>query len=744
MTFGEYTFEGEMNLTPFFELSYVEDEFTFIDGEPQLFPDVPALNPFNICNPEGFGVDCGLATDALYTNPNYLAQFANRWGGLCANFGIPPAFCTPGIFGLHYGPIGPAPTTPIVSVRGDRNRVDRYLEQYRYVVGVGGDLPMLNIRDYRDWTFELSFVHTRSDGTASRPGIREDRLDLALGNYSANGVPCENSTEEPMAFDTAEGCVPVNLFARSLYQPIVGDFATSAERDYLFDTRDFATEYRQTVVSYYMTGSLLELPAGAVTAGVGVEFREDQITSTPDHVARDGLMWGFFSDAGASGEKYTQELFTEVEFPLLANLPAATELTLNVSARWTDDQYHGSDWTGSAKIGWRPIDSLLIRATAGTSYRAPNLRELFLGGLSGFLGVFDPCLVPDEAINDLTDEYDSSLDRREQHVLDNCRANGVDPTTAHNNGFNVYSVEVLGRGSLVQSPIEGGPPPSKLPEEKSESMTAGFAWEQPFTNAFQLTLGANYYQIKVDDTIIEPSSSLIVNNCYFSLTGDSAFCSRIRRAPTGPDGSPLIDFLDIGHISRDNETVRGVDFNLAFDQTLTIFDRPVELGIDLTAHRTIERTTLYVDHETEDFDEFQREWYFTELRGQANVRLDYDRWRVAWLARYVSDVDQEAAGIDEFSQALTGFGDTCLGPPDDLLCRDVGFASSYMVHSASVWYRGDSWLVGVGASNVFDKSPPQVDPTEVFAANNTPLGAGYDLLGRTYFMNLSLRFFEGK
>ena len=38
----------------------------------------------------------------------------------------------------------------------------------------------------------------------------------------------------PMAFDTAAGCVPVNLFARSLMGSVVGDFETQAERDYLF------------------------------------------------------------------------------------------------------------------------------------------------------------------------------------------------------------------------------------------------------------------------------------------------------------------------------------------------------------------------------------------------------------------------------------------------------------------------------------------------------------------------------
>lgn len=738
MLMGEYTLEGEMNLTPFFELGYVEDDYENLGDEAQMFQEVPARNPYNLCNPEGFGVDCGLANDAFFTNPNYLEQFANRWGGLCAVFGIPLQFCTPAVFGLLSGPIGPQPTTPILTIRGDRGDVFRYLEQYRYVAGVTGDLPMLNIGQLSDWSFEFAYVHTRSDGTARRPGIREDRLLLSLGAYSLNHVPCENSTETPMAFDTAPGCVPVNLFARSLYDSHVGDFATEAERDYLFDNRDFATEYRQIVVSYYMTGTLFELPAGAVSAGFGTEYRLDQITSRPDHVARDGLFWGFFSDGGAEGEKYIQEAFGEVELPILAGQIAASELTTNFSARWTKDQYGGSAWTGSAKVAYRPIDSLLIRATGGTSFRAPNLRELFLRAQTGFLGVFDPCLLPGAAINDITGEYDPTLDDREPHLLENCRANGVDPLTAHNNGFNTFSVEVAAGGAL------------DLKEETSESITAGFAWEQPFTNAFDLTLGANYYQIEIDNTIIEPSAQYIVNDCYYSLTGTSPFCSRIFRGELESDGrGPFIVYLDRGFINRDNETVRGVDFNMSFDTTFTVFDRPFELGVDINAHRVIERSTLFVDDEgIPDFNEFQREWYFAEYRGQSSVRLDYDRWRVSWGTRYVSKGRQDQVFRDPFSDIYdsggTGwFGDTCLGPPDDLLCRDVGDAPSYLIHSLSGWYSGDTWSVGFGASNLFDKAPPQVNPDEgPTKIKNTPIGAGYDLSGRTLFLSAQIRMFH--
>ena len=736
MAYGEYTIEGEMNLTPFFELSYVQSEYSNEGRVGQLFPWVPARNPFNICNPEGAGVDCGLAYDALMLNPDYVRLFADYYTRTANCFGVPYQFCSPAVFGLLSGPIGPARSRPVISVAGDRNKVFRDLDQLRYVVGVGGDLPMLNIASLSDWTFEFAYVHTFSDGTARRPGIREDRLELALGDYSTTNTPCENDTDTELAADAAPGCVPVNLFAPSLYTPLIGDFATKAERDYVFDDRDFATEYRQTVVNYYMTGTLFEMPAGAVAAGFGVEWRKDEIASKPDHVARDGLFWGYFADGGAVGDKTIQEAFGEVELPLLAGQIAATELTLNLSTRWTKDEYGGTAWTGSGKLAYRPIDSLLIRATGGTSFRAPNLRELFLQDQTGFLTLSDVCLVPNAALDELTDEYDPTLDTRPPYVLDNCRANGVDPTLHHNNGFNSYSVEVAAGGAL------------DLHEETSESITAGFAWEQPFTNAFDMTLGASYYQVEIDNTIIEPGAQFILNDCYWSETGNSPFCGRIRRAPLGENTAPFIDYVHRGFINRDNETVRGVDFNLTFDTTFTAFDRPFALGMDLNLHRVIERSTLDVDDEgVPDFNEFQREWHFAEYRGQGNVRLDYDRWRVSWSIQYISDGLRDPRFSPAFSDIYDSGGtgwisDTCLGPPDDLLCKDVDFAPSYVMHSVSGWYSADTWSIGVGSSNVFDKAPPEIDDSLWFARKNVPLGAGYDLQGRTWFVSASIRLFH--
>ena len=124
----------------------------------------------------------------------------------------------------------------------------------------------------------------------------------------------------------------------------------------------------------------------------------------------------------------------------------------------------------------------------------------------------------------------------------------------------------------------------------------------------------------------------------------------------------------------------------------------------------------------------------------ASFRADVGDWRWTWQTRYISDIEQDVDGIDEFDD-VTGIADTCLGPANgDELCRDVGFADDYYVHSTSIYYYGDVWTIGGGVRNVFDDEPPQVDSSEVFSIRNTPIGVGYDLNGRTYFLNIAANF----
>jgi iron complex outermembrane receptor protein len=202
-----------------------------------------------------------------------------------------------------------------VSVAGDRNSVEATYKNARFVAGLTGDMPSMDIGTLSNWSFDVYASYSKSKGESHRSGIREDRLNLALGVYSSidsdgdgmldDAIPCENNIGAVLDPGVNESsCVPVDMYAESLFvRGGVGDFATEAERNYLFDDRDFDTEYEQTILSGSMGGSVFEMPSGSVLMSLGFEYRKDEINSMPDAVARDGLFFGYFSDGGAVGSK---------------------------------------------------------------------------------------------------------------------------------------------------------------------------------------------------------------------------------------------------------------------------------------------------------------------------------------------------------------------------------------------------------------------------------------------------------
>lgn len=753
MAYGEYTFPGAGNITPFFEANYSRAEIKATDtGYPQIFPSVPDLNQFNPCNfITGSGVDCRAAD-------NELQGLTGTPLALSSGFTLP--------------------TTPIASIRGDRNNTDVTQEQYRGVLGVKGDLPAFG----SSWTWEVSGVYSRSEGVSIRNGIREDRLALALGldptaDYDGDGVvdntgdgiaddydngvdvfglfgdpewigECNTAglaNPDLAAPDLAQGCVPVNLFAPSVLTGAVGDFASAAERTYLFDQRRVDTTYEQMLFSAFLTGDLFELPAGPVSAVFGGEWRKDKISTDPNFQASNGLFFGFFSDQGAQGSKVLRELYGEVSIPLIAAKPLVEELNVDIAGRLTDEEFYGTNYTYSLKAGWRPVSALLLRVTYGTSFRAPNLRENFLAGLSGFNTLFDPCAVPDAAFDSAAGGYQAQDDERDPTILENCLREGRDPTQVgiDPEGLNTQqfsSTEITSGGTLDIDP------------ETSRSITAGFSFEETFGDGWDVALGVTYFDIKLKDSIVEPSGQFIVNDCFTRDDGQrSQFCDRIS-VDTAPTGRGLVSNVAAAFLNLDQESVRGIDFNADFGKDVMLFGENVDLGLNIRANHLMERSSLFTnDDGTVTFDDDAGEFGLPKWTGRATFTADVSDFRLTYQLRYTGKVEQDSDGIDEFDDAFgslgTGFfSDTCTGngtanvAGDGRFCRDVGFAKEQFLHTASIRYSADKWSLLVGVDNIFDTAPPLVDSDEVLAINNVAIGNGYDYDGREIFASFSYQF----
>lgn len=770
MAYGEYELGGASNLTPFFEANYSRGEVNVRNtGTGQLFPYVPATNAFSPCNISSVGgvrinpagVDCRAAN--------------NTFEGFVPGGGFPASY--------RLGTGTSVATRPIVSVRGDRNNVETVQEVYRGVLGLRGDLGFINFGVGNDWTFELAGVYNHSKGTSVRRGVRGDKLAFALGidptaDYTGNLTPDDNGdgvadqydynlTAPPLTNgacnaaglrnpsfampDLIAGCVPLNLFAPSLYTSAIGDFGTSAERDYLFGERRVDTTYDQTLLSAYIQGSVFELPGGTAKAVLGGEYRIDKITTESDAVARNGLLWGFFSDLGTNGKKNTYEAFGELDLPLLSGVPAADLLTLNLSGRATHDEIYGWDTTYSIKLGWKPIRQLMLKLSQGTSFRAPNLRENFLGGISGFSTITDPCSVPTAAFQAVASStrpagYQKDRDTRDPVVIANCIREGRDPTRVGIqpglNTITTASVQSYRTGSLTLEP------------ETSTSFTTGFAFGDRYGD-FRLNFNFNYYNIRIANAIAQLSAGFVVNECYTQSNASfrSPYCDDLRYQ-TDPAGRLQINSLDRGFININRERVRGMDFNANFGYDARMFNEDVRFDLNLRANHLLNRTTFLdagagavtVDEEAGDFG-------YPKWTGRATFTAAVNKFSFTWQTRWIGDVTQDAEFVDLFSDALNSKGvvpasisDTCTGAGnafvkgDGVQCRDIGYAKDYFVSSASVRYNTDLFELRLGVSNVFDKGPPQVDSSEVLAIGNTPIGNGYDVDGREFFGSVKVKF----
>lgn len=607
---------------------------------------------------------------------------------------------------------------PIVASPFQRLDVDVELQQSRMLLGMRGDLGFMGAPS---WDFESFLGYTRSMGYSSRGALLNERMLQTINTARLDGggnVVCGTPIVRTIfGFIDPDPCVVVNWFAPSLYTfaPEVGpQFATQAEFDYLAAERTVTTLVSEWNAGGFVTGPVFSLPDGEVQAVLGWEYRLQSLDSGTDTVASQGLAAGFFADRVSRGDVSLMEYYGEASFPLLQGRTFAEELTLDVAARLTDHEFYGQNSTWSVRGSWSPSSWLTFRGTAGTSFRAPNLRELFLGGQTGFTSGFaDPCVVPPAANNGGV--YDPTQDNRSPTVIANCQAEGVNPFTLGLTG--VTSIESFRAGNRGLQP------------ETSDAISLGFVVDQQFTDAFNFTFGVNYFEIRIDDAVAIPGTTFALNRCYNSTNfPNDPFCARRTRDPA--TGAMLS--VDNTPFNVATQTSEGFDMNARFSQELSWL-----MNSTFQADAVFTYTTSVTNQTTSTSAVSERAGTiaFPEWRGTMNARIINGDWTFFWRGRYIG----EQPNLGVFGPSLT--------PCELAGCVAANGAiddvDAVLYHDLSVNWASDTWSVRLGVNNVANEDPPLVDQNTsdaTLAAGNVPLGVGYDMVGRRFFINVAKRF----
>ena len=458
------------------------------------------------------------------------------------------------------------------------------------------------------------------------------------------------------------------------------------------------TIYDQFVVNATATGELFELPAGVVGAAIGTEFRRISIDDNPSELERTGRLWGQSSATGTEGKDYIQEVFGEIEVPLLSGLPGVEDLSFNASGRvFKYDTVADSDSVWKVGLGWQIIPSLRVRATRGTSYRAPGLYELFLGDQTSFVGqlAIDPCI----------DWQNSS----NPNIQANCAADGI---PGDYNGAGSSATIVTGGGAGVLKP------------ETSTSTTAGIVFTPSWAN---FTASVDYYEIDVRDQISQLGAGAIVGSCYSLPNFPNAFCGLFNRIGTG--ANPLnIEFIQDSYLNINKQLVRGYDLNLRWDGDFNFGKVEVESQFTYT----LENVEQLFDSSLEsgfDSNDYVGLISYPKLVGNVRSSLTRGDFTYTWGMRYVDETENF-----NFTQPAAYFGNP--NPVYDNVAEDR------LYHTLSVLYQADSWTLLVGVDNVFDKDPPNLSAgTGSTLYGNVPAFATqYDWFGRSIFARMSYRF----
>jgi len=213
------------------------------------------------------------------------------------------------------------------------------------------------------WDWEIGAQFSENDFFASAADVLVDRFNNAIRGFG--GAGCNPSTGTA----GAAPCVYFNPFGTSLTG--TGTRNSPELFDYLIGAEHFDAHSELTSLEGVVSRELGSLGGGPAGLAVGAQFRSDELSYDYDEDAnRDNYLF-LVGNPDFGDSRDINAVF--VEFAL----PFTETLNLQLAGRY-EDYGDGVDSTDpKATLLWRPSDGFALRASVGTSFRAPSLFQAF-------------------------------------------------------------------------------------------------------------------------------------------------------------------------------------------------------------------------------------------------------------------------------------------------------------------------------------------------------------------------------
>ncbi len=506
-----------------------------------------------------------------------------------------------------------------------------------------------------DWNWEAAYNHSQYRAEVEMPRIKADAANrLFLGEllgYTSSGYAIYAPDPE------------------RLYTPL-----TPAEFASIAVMSTFRPKASNNNLSFTVdTGSLFSMPAGDAGFAGAVEYGEQSYRINPDPLAltEDAYFGPRYGDG--SGDRDRWSAAGELRLPLASSLQAS------VAGRYDRYSYGNADpgkFTYSLGLEWRPHDTLLLRSSYGTGFRAPDMHYLFAG-------------------NDYyrtryaTDYYD-------------CRTAEPGATDAYcydDGGYDVSTFDVYS-GNLG------------LDVETSTSFSAGLVWS-PLDG---LDLAMDYYKIRVKDQVQTQDRERLRRDeasCRLGVTDEgtpvdinSATCQdAIARVIRDEDGA--ITSVHFSPINIANEETSGIDVSANYRMETDSAGDFRFTGSYTWVHR---HTSQQYPGDPEQ-DMLHYETYSPALprrKGNLGVNWNKGMWGASLFGSYLGRVPNYA--------------------------DDAWMPATWRFNAGARYDINDHLRVSLSINNLFDKMPPEDATWANYPYYDT---AWFDSVGRSYFVQLT-------